>query len=159
MEELRVALLVAATLATGLFAGVFVFYQHTVMPALRKVGDRAFVDVYTLLDHGIVNPVFLLSTFLGAPVLTAAAAAVSIGEDPSGWAFAALGLQLLVVVVTARFNLPRNDRLKAGALETGRDDSALRAAFDERGWARANLVRVVASLGSLGLLAGALTSA
>ena len=136
MEELRVGLLVAATLATGLFAGVFVFYAHTVMPALRRSDDRAFVDVYTLLDNAIVNPVFLLSTFLGAPVLTAGAAVASIGEDPMGSALGALGLQLLTVVVSARFNLPRNDRLKAAALEPGRDaesrEVALTAASDHR---------------------------
>lgn len=159
MEEVRVGLLVAATLATGLFAGVFTFYQHTVMPALRKADDRTFVEAYTLLDHGIVNPVFLLSTFLGAPVLTAAATATSLGEDAMGWSLGALGLQLLTVVVTARFNLPRNDRLKAAALAPDRDDPTLRAEFDESGWARANLVRVIASLGSLGLLAGALLRA
>ena len=157
MEELRVGLLIAATLATGLFAGVFVFYAHTVMPALRRADDRTFVDVYTLLDNAIVNPAFLLSTFLGAPVLTAGAAVASIGEDPIGWALGALGLQLLTVVVSARFNLPRNDRLKAAALEPGREDNALRAAFDEGGWVRANHVRVLASLGALGLLAAALT--
>lgn len=157
MDELRVGLLIAATLATGLFAGVFAFYAHTVMPALRRAEDRSFVEVYTLLDNAIVNPVFLLSTFLGAPVLTAGAAVASIGEDPMGWALGALGLQLLTIVVTARFNLPRNDRLKAAALEAGRDDSALRAAFDEAGWGRANDVRVLAGLGALGLLAAALT--
>lgn len=159
MEELRVALLVAATLSTGLFAGVFVFYAHTVMPALRKADDRAFVDVYTLLDHAIVNPAFLLSTFLGAPILTAGAAAASIGADPMGWTLGALALQLLTIVVTARFNLPRNDRLKAAAAQPDRDDHVLRAVFDERGWGRANLVRVLASLGALGLLAAALTQA
>ena len=159
MDELRVGLLVAATLATGLFAGVFAFYAHTVMPALRRVDDRTFVDVYTLLDHAIVNPVFLSTTFLGAPVLTAAAAVASIGEDPFGWVLGALGLQLLVIVVTGRFNLPRNDRLKAGATDPGRDDGALRSTFDERGWVRANHVRALAGIASLGLLAGALTQA
>ena len=139
------ALLVAAAVAAGPFFGVFLFYAHTVMPGLSGVEDRAFVDSYTLLDRAIVNPVFLLGTFVGAPVLTTAAAVAALDEDPLAWVVVALGLQVLTVLVTARAHLPRNDALKAGAESAGRDDSALRAAFDERGWVRWNLLRVAAS--------------
>jgi uncharacterized membrane protein len=152
-------LLVAAVVTGGLFAGAFLLYAHAVMPALRRVDDRTFVSTFALLDQGIVNPVFLLTTFLGAPSLSTAAAAVAHGADPFGWAVAAAALQVIVVGVTAAAHLPRNDRLKAGAVTAERDDAALRATFDETGWVRWNLVRVLLAVTATALLGVALLHA
>lgn len=152
-------LLVAAVVAGGLFAGAFLLYAHAVMPALRRVDNRTFVSTFALLDQGIVNPVFLLTTFLGAPALSVAAAVVAHGEDPFALAVAAAVLQGAVVGITAGAHLPRNDRLKAGAVSSDRDDAALRAAFDEIGWVRWNLVRVLLSTAAVVLLGIALLRA
>jgi uncharacterized membrane protein len=46
MIFIRSATLVAATLTTGLMAGVFGLYSHTVMPGLRSTGDRTFVAAF-----------------------------------------------------------------------------------------------------------------
>ena len=43
MDGLGYVALVAATITSGLLAGVFWFYAHTVMPALRRVDDETFV--------------------------------------------------------------------------------------------------------------------
>ncbi|HEY8308469.1 MAG TPA: hypothetical protein VIG79_17505 [Lapillicoccus sp.] len=66
--------LILATLTSGLVAGVYVFYAHTVMPGLGRAGDRTFVAGFQALDRAILNPWFMVSAFLGAPVLTAVAA-------------------------------------------------------------------------------------
>ena len=158
MDALGLTVLIAATIASGLLAGVFVFYAHTVMPALKHADAGTFVSTFALLDRAIVNPWFMATGFLGAPLLTAVAAALYLGEDPWWWIVAALALHLVIVVETARVHLPRNDALKA-ADAASTDAAAARAAFDEGRWVRWNLLRVVTSTTALGLLAGALVSA
>ena len=111
--------------------------QHVV----TKGGSGSFLGMFDMFSGGALQQ-FSIFTLGIMPYVTSS-----------------IVMQLLTVVVSARFNLPRNDRLKAAAVQAGRDDSALRAAFDEGGWIRANLVRVLASLGALGLLAAALTQA
>src|SRR5512139_3055816 len=108
MDALGTAVLVAATVTSGLLAGVFLLYAHTVMPALRSADDAAFARTFAMLDRAIVNPWFMLTGFLGAPFLTAAAAALLVGEDGVWWVVAALALHVVMVVETARVHLPRN---------------------------------------------------
>jgi uncharacterized membrane protein len=72
--------LLLATLTSGLVAGVYVFYAHTVMPGLGRAGDRTFVAGFQALDRAIVNPWFMVSAFLGAPVLTLVAALLHLGR-------------------------------------------------------------------------------
>jgi len=150
------AALVAATVTSGLLAGVFVFYAHTVMPGLKHADDDAFVSTFALLDRAIVNPWFMATGFLGAPLFTAVAAALYLGEDALWWILAALALHLVMIVVTARVHLPRNDALKE-ADDAGDRGPQVRAAFDEGRWVRWNLLRVGVSTAACALLAVALT--
>ncbi|QIM22186.1 DUF1772 domain-containing protein [Phycicoccus sp. HDW14] len=106
-------LLLAATLSAGLVAGVYVFYAHTVMPALRAADDRTFVAAFAALDRRIVNPWFIATSFLGAPLLAAAALLVTWGDPPAPWVVVAMALHLVTTVVTTGVHLPRNDRLTA----------------------------------------------
>ena len=73
LDTWRTALLLAATLTTGLVAGTFALYAHTVMPGLRRTDDRTFVSAFQALDRAIINPWFMAGGFLGALVLTVAA--------------------------------------------------------------------------------------
>jgi uncharacterized membrane protein len=152
VDAIRLAVLVAATVSSGLLAGVFLFYSHTVMPALRGADDETFVRSFALLDRAIVNPWFMATGFLGAPLLTGAAALLYLGESTVWWAVAAFALHVVMVVETARVHLPRNDALKADDA-TGDRGPRVRAAFDERRWARWNLVRVLVSITACALLA------
>jgi uncharacterized membrane protein len=156
MEALRVAVLVAATVSSGLLAGVFLLYAHTVMPALRRADDETFVRSFALLDRAIVNPWFMVTGFLGAPVLTGVAALLLLGESRVWWAVAAFVLHAVMVVETARVHLPRNDALKADD-DAGDRGARARQAFDERRWSRWNLLRVLVSTSACALLAIALT--
>ncbi len=156
---LTLAAVLAATVTSGLLAGVYLLYAHTVMPGLRTLDDRTFVAAFQAVDRAIVNPWFMALGFLGAPVFSAVALAGTWGEPAAAWVATALVLHVVAMVVTVRVHLPRNDRLKAaGDPDTLADAelAALRAAFDEAGWVRWNLLRAVTSVAATGILAWAL---
>jgi uncharacterized membrane protein len=159
MEVLQGVCLLAATISVGLMAGVFGLYTHTIMPGLGKTDDRTFVGAFQAIDRAIIN-VWFLPVFMGALILTALATAFSIGEerrDALPWAVAAFVLYLVVVIVTARVNVPRNDAIKAaGDPDRIGDLAAVRREFDEARWRRWNLFRTLASTVAFGCLAWAL---
>ena len=91
MNFLRAASLLGATLTMGLATGAFALYAHTVMPGLKHTDDRTFVTAFGAMDRAIINPWFMISAFLGALLLTIAAALTNLGRDPLPWIAAALG--------------------------------------------------------------------
>ncbi len=158
MEALQGACLLAATISVGLMAGVFGLYAHTIMPGLGKTDDRTFVGAFQAIDRAIIN-VWFIPVFLGALILTAAAVALSLGEerrDVLPWAVAAFVLYLPVVVFTLRVNVPLNDAIKAAGDPDRIDLAAVRRDFDESTWRRWNVFRALASTAAFGCLAWAL---
>jgi uncharacterized membrane protein len=153
------AALVAATMATGLMAGVFGLYAHAIMPGLGETDDRTFVGAFQSIDRAIINPWFL-PAFVGALVLTGLAALLHLlgdGESVLPWIVAAFVLYLAVFVITIRVHVPLNDALKAaGEPDRIADLAAVRERFDEARWVRWNIVRAVASTTAVGFLAVAL---
>src|ERR1043166_116665 len=101
----RLAPLMAAVLPMGMAAGAFALYAHTVMPGLRKTGDRTFVAAFQQMDRAIINPWFMITAFGGALVLAVAAAVANRGTPAFPWIAVALGLYLVAVVVTAAVNV------------------------------------------------------
>jgi uncharacterized membrane protein len=160
LPALQTAALVAATLTTGLMAGVFGLYAHTIMPGLRRTDDRTFVGAFQAIDTAIINPWFLAGGFLGALLCTGLAAAVHLGGDGRAvlpWAVAAFALYAVVVVITVAVHLPLNNALKAAGDPDGIADlAAVRQRFAEARWARWNVVRAVLSTAAFGCLAWAL---
>lgn len=146
----------AATVATGLVAGVFSAFACAVMPALARSDDRVFVRVMTDINDAIQNPVFFAG-FLGAPVLTAVCARRSRGSGRRRWVWAALTAHALVLLVTTVVNVPLNDRL-AGAGDPARiaDPAAVRERFEDT-WVAWNVVRALLSTSALVCLVRALT--
>ncbi|MEQ4303319.1 DUF1772 domain-containing protein [Plantactinospora sp. B6F1] len=153
------AVLGAAAMTTGLVAGVFTLYAHTIMPGLGGTDDRTFVGAFQSLDRSIINPWFM-SCFLGALVLTGISAALHLPADGHGglpWTAVAFVLYLVVVVITLAVNVPRNDAIKAAGDPDQIDDLAgVRRDFGEARWRAWNLVRVVLSLAAFGCLLVAL---
>jgi uncharacterized membrane protein len=152
------AVLIAATLTTGLMAGVFGIYSNAIMPGLRRTDDRTFVAAFQSVDRAIINPAFM-ATFLGALVLTALAAALHLGDGRPllPWIVAALILYLVVFVVTIRVNVPRNNEIKAaGDVDRIADLHGVRERFHEARWIRWNHLRAFASILAFALLAWAL---
>jgi len=158
MFGLRVTALIAATMTMGLMAGVFGLYQHTVMRGLGRTDDRTFVGAFQAMDRAIINPWFM-SGFLGALVLTIAAAVLNPDRRLLPWVLVALALYLVAFVVTIAVNVPMNDALKAaGDPDRIADLSAVRQTFDEARWLTWNLVRTLTTTVAFGCLCWALVA-
>ena len=93
--------LLAATVTTGLVAGLLYVFAHAVMPGLGSADDRLLVAAFQRIDAAIGNP-WMMVTFLGSPVLTAAALVVDLAGDRAAvpWLVAALALVVATVLVT-----------------------------------------------------------
>ncbi len=156
MNGLRVASLMAATMTTGLVAGVFGIYANAFMPGLAKTDDKTFVGAFQAVDRAIINPIFLGIGFLGALVFTLIAGLLHLKEKALPWIAVAFVLYLITVIITVAVNVPMNDAIKAAGDPNTIDVAAVRAAFDESRWRAFNLVRVVLNTAAFGLLAWAL---
>lgn len=154
---LRTVTLIAAVMSMGLAAGAFALYAHTIMPGLHEADDRTFVAAFQATDRAIINPWFMLTTFLGALACTTAAAVINRGTAALPWIAIALGLYLIAFIVTIAVNLPLNNVIKnAGHPDRIHDLATVRARFDESRWAAWNLVRVASTTAAFGCLAWAL---
>ncbi|MFE6481349.1 DUF1772 domain-containing protein [Streptomyces sp. NPDC057757] len=147
--------LVAATVATGLLAGVFYVFACNIMPSLSRSDDRVFIEVMQNINDQIQNPVFFLS-FLGAPLLAAVAAWQSRGTPHRWWVLAGLAALALAFLLTMAVNIPLNDELAdAGDPARIADPAAVRAEFEDP-WVAWNVVRALLSTLALACLARAL---
>ena len=155
MENVQAVVLTAATITTGLVAGVFVLYAHTIMPGLARTDDRTFVGAFQAIDRAIINGWFM-ACFMGAPVLTAASAVLLLGDTGAVLPAAAFVLYAVTFGVTIGINVPKNDALKAAGNPDQIDVAAARAAFDEDSWVQWNRLRVILTTGAFGLLCWAL---
>jgi uncharacterized membrane protein len=147
--------LVAATVFTGLAAGVLALYAHTIMPGLKKTDDRTFVGAFQAIDRAIINPWFMC-TFFGALILTGVAGVLHLGPDRRSvlpWLAGAFVLYLVTVIITVAIHAPLNDAIKAAGDPNQLDASRVRAAFDESKWAAWNLVRTITASGAFLILA------
>jgi uncharacterized membrane protein len=147
-----------ATLGFGLMAGLFYAFAVAVMPALRGVDDRAFVDVMRRINRAILNRWFL-SVYVGVLLPVVAAAALHVpagGRAVLPWVLAGLLLYLVVFVITGGVNVPLNNRLDAaGDPAALTDPVAVRRSF-EATWVRWNVVRALTSTGAFACLVVAL---
>ncbi|MGK5741005.1 DUF1772 domain-containing protein [Micromonospora sp. URMC 103] len=158
MTALRTLSLLAATVTTGLMAGLFAAFAYSVMPGLSRADDRTLVIAMQRINEAILNGWFF-ACFFGALLFTGAAAALHLAagwRDALPWIAGALLLYLVVMVVTMAANVPLNNALaRAGDPDRRTDVAAVRERFVPA-WIRWNLLRAVASTGALGLLAWAL---
>jgi uncharacterized membrane protein len=159
-HALQTPVLMSATLATGLSAGLFYGYACSVMPGLGRADDRTFVEAMQRINVAILNGWFAL-IFGGALLLSVLAAVVHLrgaGRPALPWIVGAVALYLVMLVITFRVNVPLNDAL-AGAGHPDRitdlDLAAVRERFEQR-WVRWNVVRAVTSTAAFGLLVRAL---
>jgi uncharacterized membrane protein len=150
--------LVAATLTTGLMAGLFFAFTCAVMPALRGTDDRAFVDVMQRINVSIINPAFL-AVFMGGLVLTAAACVATWRDTDRGalpWIIGGLVLYAAMFVITRAINIPLNDQLEtAGDPSRITDLGTVRDNFEGK-WVVWNIVRTVANVAAFACLSYAL---
>jgi uncharacterized membrane protein len=155
IDSLRVLSLLAATLATGLMAGLYFAFSCAVMPGLASADDRTFVVAMQWINVRILNGWFAVA-FGGSFVLTTVALLLHVppaGRGALPWVAAALVLYAATLVVTFRVNVPLNDALAAaGDPVAVADVASVREQF-EPGWVRWNAVRAVLAAGALFALA------
>jgi uncharacterized membrane protein len=155
LRTIQTISLVAATITTGLTAGVFGLYAHTIMRGLRSTDDRTFVAAFQAIDRAIINPLFML-TFFGGLLFSGVAAAAYLRGDARPalpWILTAGVLYLATVVITMTVNVPLNDAIKAaGDPDRITDLAAVRANFHESRWIAWNVVRTVATTVAFGCL-------
>jgi uncharacterized membrane protein len=148
-ENLRTPLLLAALVAAGLQAGTYYVWTCGVMPGLARTDDRTFVNTMNHVNQAILNPAFL-ATFVGTPLLAAAALTVSTAQTRP-WTIAALVAAIATVVVTGAGNVPLNEALRAATTAPEADLAAARAAF-ESAWVRCNGIRTLTATAALAAL-------
>src|SRR5918994_824860 len=104
LELFRGGALAAATLTTGLMAGLYYAYAISVMPGLSRTDDRTFVSAMQQINVAIINPWFFVS-FFGALVFTALAAVLHLRGDGQAvlpWIAAAFGCLTWALVLHGR---------------------------------------------------------
>ncbi|QKW51628.1 DUF1772 domain-containing protein [Streptomyces buecherae] len=159
LRTLHTVALLAATLTTGLMAGLFAAFSYAVMPGLGGSSDRTFVEAMQKINASILNGWFMFC-FLGGIAFTALALALSLrsGADRAAlpWIIAGLVLYLAMFVITSGVNVPLNDQLaKAGDPARIADLAAARRDFEAR-WVTWNTVRAVTNIAAFAVLAWAL---
>jgi uncharacterized membrane protein len=156
--DIRSLILLAATLTTGVMAGLYFAFSVAVMPGLGKSDDRTFVEAVQRINVAILNGWFSLA-FGGALVLGGAAVALhwrGEGRPALPWIIAGVVLYAASLVITMGFSVPLNDKLAAaGDPDRIRDLAAVREQF-ESAWLRWNVARVLTCTAALGCLSWAL---
>lgn len=150
--------LIAATVSTGLMAGLFYAFAYSVMPGLGGTDDRTFIDSMQRINKAILNGWFMM-IFAGALIFTVLAGILFIGEGwrrVLPWIGAALFLYILTLVITVGVNVPLNDKLAdAGDPNSIRDLAAVRNHFEST-WVIWNIARAVTCTAAFACLTWAL---
>lgn len=157
LQLVQATTLVAATLMTGLMAGLFYAFSCSVMPGLRRTDDRTLVTTMRAINAAILNGWFALA-FGGALLLTAITAALHLTGDRHTavpWILAGLAFYLVTLGITGRLSVPLNVQLQAARTETDEGLRVARTAFEEA-WTRWNLVRTLSNTAAFTALAVAL---
>ncbi|GAA3032927.1 DUF1772 domain-containing protein [Streptomyces lactacystinicus] len=144
-------LLVGATVAMGLMAGLFFAFDVSVMPGLAAGDDRTYVTAMQHINKSIENGLFGL-VFVGAFAATGLAAWLlhKAGRRRAAlWAALATALYVVALIVTMGVNIPLNNELAAaGDPSQIHDFAAVRARFADS-WVPANMLRTALCTGGL----------
>ncbi|GIE94993.1 anthrone oxygenase family protein [Paractinoplanes rishiriensis] len=158
---MRIAVLLAATVTTGMMAGLFYAYSISVMPALQRADAAVFVEVMQRINTAITNGWFL-SCFGGALVFGAISTILyAVSGLAAVFVPALIGLALYAAQLALTFGLhiPLNNALDAaGPPGHTADPGAVRRAFEPR-WVPWNHARTLLCLGSFAAFCWALVQA
>ncbi|MCF2446830.1 DUF1772 domain-containing protein [Dyadobacter sp. CY345] len=148
-------ILVLATLATALIAGLFYAYSCSVNPGLSELSDSEYIKAMQSINIAIVNPVFL-SSFLGTLLLLPLSTYFVYQDGLSDRFWLLFAATLLYWIgtfgVTIFGNIPLNDALA----DFNTSAASAEAVSQQRGkfelpWNRLHQIRTIASFSSLTL--------
>src|SRR5436309_10918203 len=141
--------LVLATTTVGITTGVMFCYRIGIMPGLHDLPDREFIQAFQHIDRKIVNPLFVVVSFLGGGALLLAGTVLE-GRDSGrfGLIVAASMVYLVgVVIVTLTGHVPRNAALDRFPVSSATAEEAARARRNfEPSWNRLHAVRTVCAI-------------
>ena len=141
--------LILATLLCSLVAGFVFAFAVVVMPGIKTLGDREFIQAFQVMDRIIQNnqPIFVL-VWVGSIVALVASAMLGIGQleevDRLLIIFAVLAYLLVVQLPTFTINIPLNNKLQTLNVDD-MDETAQKAArmdFEPR-WILWNSIRTI----------------
>ena len=150
--------LISATFLNSLMAGFLFAFSVVLMPGLRELGDREFLQSFQAIDRVIQNnqPLFIIM-WLGATLTLFVAAVLAVmyqsGMDRNFVVLAAFASVVLVQVPTITINIPLNNTVQALDFDTLDDEAAslAREGFESK-WNRWNVIRTVVSVVILTML-------
>jgi uncharacterized membrane protein len=145
----EVVTIVVAAVAAAIDAGAFFVFSNFVMPALADLPAGDGATAMQSINRSAPNPLFL-AMLVGAGLVAVPALVTEWGQSGDGpflWLLAGVVLSIVSFVVTAAFNVPRNDVLdvldaRAPASEPVWLDYVV-------GWTRWNTVRTLTSAASV----------
>jgi uncharacterized membrane protein len=148
-----IAIRLFAIVSCGLMAGLFFAFSNTVMRSLAKLPSDQAISAMQLLNVEIINPIFLL-VFVGSVICCIATIMLSLTSEASkNSALAVSGAAIYLlgsIVVTAVFNIPRNNAL--AAISQNPIESAAFWSTYLSEWTFWNHIRLVAATVSFALL-------
>ena len=153
--SVKLIVLVAATLLTGLAAGLCFTWTNAVTTGLARLNDIGYLQAFQAMNRSILNPTFFM-VFFGPVLAISISAFLYKGHaTPILWMLIATALIyfLGVALVTVFGNVPINEVLDGTDLnQVSPDDAhALRMRF-ENVWTRLHLIRTYSSVISFLLL-------
>ncbi|MFF3751652.1 DUF1772 domain-containing protein [Streptomyces sp. NPDC002018] len=151
-------LLMIATVAMGLMAGLFFAYDISVMPGLARTDDRTYIDAMQNFNALIDGNGLFGMVFVGALLAAAVAAFLEHRQGRRGaalWIGAAAALYLVALLITFSVNIPLNNELAAAGDPAKITDFSIVDKFKGT-WETSNIVRTLVCTAALGFLARAL---
>lgn len=138
--------LAAATLASGLVAGVFLTFSDFVMRSLARARPAAGIEAMQMINREVYRSLFM-GLLMGMSLVSIALALAGIafvGGGVAGWLVAAAAAYVAgVMAVTAGANVPMNQRLDREDPASAEGQAFWRTYL--RDWTRWNHLRTVAS--------------
>ena len=139
--------MIVATLLCSLVAGFVFAFAVVVMPGIKGLNDREFIQAFQVMDRVIQHnqPLFVF-VWIGSVVVLVVSAVLGFGQLDAGGRLLMIGATLIYVlgvqVPTMTINVPLNNRLQTlniDAMNTTSHKDA-RAEFEPR-WTRWNSIR------------------
>lgn len=105
--------LLTALLLTGLSAGLFYAWDVSVIPGIRLVSDKVYLEAMQSINKAILNPAFFL-IFMGSPLLLFISTIQHYKKGMAFWFILAATFIYLIGTfgVTAAGNVPLNNSLE-----------------------------------------------
>ena len=143
-------------LSTGIIAGLFFSWSVSVMPGLKKLGDREFISSMQSMNRAILNPLFF-TFFFGALILLFISCFSLYQKSLRLDYYLLLGSTLLYLIgvmgITIVGSIPLNNLIESFDLTNASDEAMdeIRSSFEEK-WTLLNNLRTGSSIAAFCLL-------